>query len=246
MTPDGATASTIPPTRWLIAALIVSHGEIKMFAFFPRLSRCFVMSPPINPINKTPRWAVLQQTRWYIFFFFFEIVNCAEHLKDLVSSDSWWVPEIGESYGFTLLVHPFISWETQKTYESCGLSGPWILTWVGISIMAAIFAAVWLNVGTSRLDPRCVCVDWLLPHTRWRASSSPTQRTVAYMKKISGKCFTKPAGEQPRNHNDAISFPIWMFQKKIGQLSNWKLTCLSLPTIRMNEGDFLIKKMLAA
>lgn len=90
-----------------------------------------------------------------------------------------------------------------------------------------------------------VCVDWLLPHTRWQASSSPTQRTVAYVK-ISGKCFTKPAGEHPRNHNDTISFPIWMFQKKIGQLSNWKLTCLSLPKIHEWRRLFDKKKMLAA
>lgn len=50
-------------------------------------------------------------------------------------------------------------------YESCGLSGPWILTWAGASIMAAIFAAVWLNAGNSRLDPRCVWIDSCHTHT---------------------------------------------------------------------------------
>lgn len=38
----------------------------------------------------------------FFFVFFVEVINCGEHLKDLLS-DSWGVLEMEESCGFTLL-----------------------------------------------------------------------------------------------------------------------------------------------
>lgn len=43
------TRLLIPLTSWLIVTLIISHGEVKMFAFIPCLLRCFVMFSPSKP-----------------------------------------------------------------------------------------------------------------------------------------------------------------------------------------------------
>lgn len=50
MTPYWETANTVPLTRWLIVTL------------------SWVLCDSLSKKIKTLRWAVLQQTRWYIFF----------------------------------------------------------------------------------------------------------------------------------------------------------------------------------
>lgn len=130
-----------------------------------------------------------------VIHLFFEIVNCGEHLEDVVSSDSWWVPEIGESYGFTLLFILSYLGNPDDVWEL------WLIRAVNFHFSGYIYYGSYFRccvVGCRNQERRCstrgVCVDWLLPHTCWRASFLPTQRAVTYVK-ISGTCFTKLARE---------------------------------------------------
>lgn len=144
MTLDGETANTIPLTRWLIVLLIISHGKLRCLHSFLVYQGALGCSLRQNPINKTLRWAVIQQTWRYVFFWGCQLWR----VKDLVSSDSWWVPELGESYGFTLLfILSYLGkprWCMRAvTYQGCEFSLQWVY-------LIATFATVWLNVGTRR------------------------------------------------------------------------------------------------
>lgn len=178
-----------------------------------------------------------------VIHLFIEIVNCGEHLEDIVSSYSWWAPEIGESYGFTLLFILSYLGNPEDVWEL------WLIRAVNFHFSGYIYYGSYFRccvVGCRNQERRCSTrgVCGLTPATHTLASIIFTHTKGRDLRKNIWYLFHKACtrGEHARNNNDAISFPILIFQKETVQILNWKLTFLSLPKMGMKQGYYLINK----